>query len=146
MRAVASTAYGVIGTGRIRTIVGTNPAAGVEITETVPAGKRWALRSLRVTLVTSGAVANRVPALFYDDGVSVFGSSVFNGSMAATVTKILTWGMGMAFVNPGGTSEVNLIAPLVLLLPGGRIRTSTSALDAGDDYGAPIYEVEEWDQ
>jgi hypothetical protein len=31
-----------------------------------------------------------------------------------------------------------------VLAEGYRIKTSTAAIDAGDDYAAPIYSVEEW--
>jgi hypothetical protein len=141
-------AYGVIGTGRIRVIVGTNPAAGVEVSETVPAGKRWRLVSFRVALTTSGTVANRFPALTLDDGTNTFSTTSAHAAQTATLT--IGWTFG-DFGTGQGTILANnpQVEPLpcnAILLPGYRIRTVTLALDAGDDYGAPVYCVEEWDQ
>src|SRR4051812_18481105 len=49
----------IAGAGRLRSLTGTDPAAGVEISETVPAGARWRLVAVRLLLVTSAVVANR---------------------------------------------------------------------------------------
>ena len=59
------------GAGRLRSITGTDPAAGVEISETVPTGVRWRLLSFAATFVTDGTVANRFPRLQIDDGANV---------------------------------------------------------------------------
>lgn len=137
--------YGVIGTGRIRVIVGTNPGAGVEVSETCPAGKRWRLVSMQLTLVTSAAVATRVVTIFIDDGTNTYQRT--NGSGAQTASLTFNYCVGDFGVIQGGGSGTQLIPTVcnTILLPGHRIRTSTTALDAADDYAAPVYEVEEWD-
>lgn len=57
---------------RVDVIVGANPAAGAEVSETVPAGETWCLLGVRVTLVTSATVATRQPILTLDDGTNIF--------------------------------------------------------------------------
>src|SRR5262245_49862512 len=58
--------------GALRSITGTQPAAGAEVSETVPTGARWELLAFTVQLVTSAAAANRLPMLTLDDGTTVY--------------------------------------------------------------------------
>jgi hypothetical protein len=132
------------GPGALRVITGSVPAAGAEVSETVPAGVRWRLRSLRLTLVTDGNAANRMPVLTFDDGTSVFLSS-----SAQIQAASLTW-VHMFMPGAGAedataiTSIVNLLPPEIWLGAGYRIKTLTTAIQATDAYAAPIYQVEEW--
>lgn len=132
------------GPGVIRTIVGTNPAAGVEIVETVPTNARWRLKTFNYTLVASGAAANRRPVLTIDDGANILWQSFSNVAQTAGQTAIYRAGIGTPFLLYD-TLAYHLPLPVDLPLQGGyRIRTVTAAIDAGDDYAAPIYTVEEW--
>lgn len=132
------------GAGYVRTIVGTNPAAGLEISETVPTNARWELRTFIAQLVASAAAANRRPTLLFDDGANVFWRVNSNVNQVAGETSIYQAAIGAPFA----TLDARVYAlPLPARLPlmgGYRVRSSTAAIDVGDDYAAPIYEVEEW--
>src|SRR3990167_2675136 len=125
------------GRGAIRSIAGTNPAAGAEVSETVPGNAIWSLMSLQVTIV--GGAADFFPAFQIDDGTT----SVWEGpviTVAATATEIMCLAEHGALVD-GSTSNFPL--PRDLYLPEGyRIRTRN--ISADDNYGAPRLLVEEW--
>jgi hypothetical protein len=132
------------GAGRLRAIVGTNPAPGVEILETVPTGARWQLRMFSFVLTASAVVANRAPVLTIDDGANVLWET--GSAVLVTASQVATYraGVGVPFFTYG-TRAYHLPLPGNLWLgAGSRIRTVTGAIDAGDDYAAPIYHVEEF--
>ena len=56
------------GPGLIRSVTGTDPAAGAEISETVPTNARWILHSFIANLVTDATAGNRRVRLEIDDG------------------------------------------------------------------------------
>lgn len=130
--------------GVIRTVTGTNPAAGAEVSETVPAGKEWRLLSIAVALVTSATAATRRPHLLIDDGTTVSYRRASNATQAASLTQ------NYVFAGEGPEAAVRgtWVADPLPSLPlgaGYRIRTSTESIQAGDDYGAPVLLVEEFD-
>lgn len=132
------------GPGVLRSITGTDPAAGVEISETVPTGARWNLVSMVATLTTDATAANRISKLIIDDGVT----PVF----VATPNEVTTASQAQRHQTTQGVSNISITAveaawpiPVPLVLPAGyRIRTETAALQAGDNWGAPQLYVEEW--
>lgn len=132
------------GRGAIRSIAGTNPAAGSEILETVPTGARWRLLSFDASLLTDATAGNREAALLLDDGASTLikvGSGQAHG--ASTTYEYVAADFG---TQPPVTG-FNLRAiplPPVILLAGYRIRTSTYSFVAGDNWTAPQMLVEEW--
>lgn len=132
------------GPGCIRSITGTDPAAGAEISETVPAGARWQLICLHATLVNSATVANRLPSLVVDDGTTIYYRSIDTGSLTASNTYPISWsaygGVAQAAVRMAGAP----IPANLLLTAGHRMRTITNGIDSGDNWGAPQYVVEEW--
>jgi hypothetical protein len=132
------------GAGRLRSITGTDPAAGAEMSETVPAGVRWRFVSLKVALVTSAVVANRTTSFIFDDGTNSL-LQIYNGiAVAASAAQTYNVGDFGTFGSIAGTFSL-VSAPATLILPAGaRIRTTTNNLDVGDNYGAPQYLVEEW--
>lgn len=132
------------GPGVLRTIAGTDPAAGAEISETVPAGARWLFRALRATLVTDATVANRTPVLNFDDGANIYASAGPNFNIAASQNAILQYAdIGQGFVQ--ASTDIMIPAPANILLAGGhRIRTITGSIQAGDNWSAPVYSIEEW--
>ena len=132
------------GAGLIRSITGTDPAAGDEISETVPSGARWKLLALQATLVTDATVANRGPRLTFDDGTTECYSSDAAEVQAASVTRVFAAGQGTQRLAVVGNRASWQWPVGVLLLAGWRIRTSTSALQVGDNWGAPQLVVEEW--
>lgn len=133
------------GAGAIRTIAGTSPAAGAEISETVPAGARWQLLAFRVLITTSAVVGNRAPYLTIDDGTMEYFSAGQNVVTAASSNKINRWTAGVS-LNTGGIAgqAVQALGTMQMLTAGHRIRTSTTAIDVGDQYSAVLYQVREW--
>lgn len=132
------------GPGNIRTIVGTDPAANVEISETVPTGARWRFISMRTQLVADATVANRTVALVFDDGANVYAHAASNFNQTASQA------VQYAFGASGASGGFYLLGAMVstpgniLMSAGHRFRTVTTTLQAGDNWTPPIYEVEEW--
>jgi len=143
------------GEGFIRTVTGTNPAAGVEVTETVPTNALWKLRSFSVVLVTSG-VANRTVFLAADDGTATNRLWIreVNEDVQAdaqTRTHLLGRGNDGTFLGGGQLTDTQTVnvhnaipADDPYLPEAHRLRTITVNLQAGDDFAAPIFQVEEW--
>jgi hypothetical protein len=134
----------VEGPGALRSITGTDPAAGAEISETVPTGARWRPLAMQFTLVTGITGTAQEVALVVDDGTAVYARVPVGTTQGASLTR------RYAFFHsaPRNTlsQDVTFNAPLphVVLPAGHRLRTVTNDLGADDDYGAPQLLVEEW--
>lgn len=133
------------GGGAIRSITGTAPAVGAEVSEVVPIDCRWELLTFAVVLTTSAAVANRTPQLVIDDGAIVLNQTPSLFTQAASLATRHQWGAGQPY-----SAIVNALAtpsglPVRAVLTAGfHIKTLTNLLQAGDQYGAPQYLVREW--
>lgn len=127
------------GQGLIRSIAGTNPAAGVEITETVPTNARWRLIAVRLVCAVGAAAFD--PSLAIDDGTTQLGFSLPNSSPTGGATETMVWGNGLVSQTVGNTMTAPLPEPS-LLSEGYRILTTD--ITADDDYAAPQLWVEEW--
>jgi len=127
-----------------RIVIGDDPAAGVEISVTVPGGRFWEILAVTLTLVTDATAANRRPTLLIDDGTTVALRSLSRADQTASITGRLCWAdFGNTVGTTGGTEQqVSLPAGLVVA-PGWRIRSSTDLLQAGDNYAAPLLWVRE---
>jgi hypothetical protein len=132
------------GAGFLRSITGTDPAAGVEISETVPTNARWRLLAITATLVTSAVVGSRFPELIVDDGASTYYRQNAQSSQAASLTVVYSGNNGSWSGQNVGTRQVWPLANEMELAAGHRIRTSTTNIDGGDNWSAPQYLVEEW--
>jgi hypothetical protein len=131
------------GNGALVSVTGTLPAAGAEISETVPANARWELISIVYTLTTSATVANRFTRFVADDGANIFTEVPQPTAQIASNTFTYNWFHGA--LNTAGSNVSDAPMPLHLTLnPGFRWRTNTVALQAGDQYSAPQYLVREW--
>lgn len=132
------------GRGFIRSILGTDPAAGADISETVPTGAAWRLRAFYFTLVCDATVVTRVPYLVLDDGSAIYARQQPVASITAGLTAIVTFSENGA-TGGNGTFATPGFIPTDLLLPAGhRIRSATLNLQAGDNISAPQYLVEEF--
>lgn len=132
------------GTGEPIVLVGTDPAAGAEISQTVPAGFVWRLTSIKFALTTDATVANRLPILTLDDGTNIYLSYPAAAVQAASLGVNYT---GVPFSITGAVSGFQFISlpPTgILLLPGWRVRTVTTAFQAGDNYSAPTLYFEQY--
>jgi hypothetical protein len=135
----------VDGPGAVRAIVGASPGAGAEFSETVPTGARWELIALHSALVTNATVANRIPVLILDDGANIDFVSPMVGNEDASKTWVNAWGQGTAGVfSATGLCALGSIPVNTRLVAGSRIRSSTVAIAAGDQWSAPKYIVREW--
>jgi hypothetical protein len=133
------------GNGYPRTILGTTPAPGAEVLETVPAGARWLVDSFFLELACSAAAANRYTQLLLQPAIGAnFYSSVFTPMIAGS-NNTLTWAVGMQGVTqPQPGYQQMALGPFQYLVAGDMIRTFTTGLQAGDAYGTPNYRVREW--
>ena len=133
------------GIGRIKTIVGTDQAAGAEISETVTSRFLWKLKSIIFTLVTDATVASRIPSLTIEDTNGVFLRVTPSGSQAASITRNHCFGAGLGVTNNTTTNIFNTPILTDVILPSDAIiKTVTTAIVAGDNYGAPILLVEQF--
>lgn len=136
-------ASAVDGAGTMRSIAGADPAAGAEISETVPTNARWRLWGFTFTLVTDATAANRVVDVALDDGAAIYYRASVPTAQTASQTVIYSAApQGVA----QGVTNLRALVPLPTPCPlfqGHRIRTVTQALQAGDNFGAPQYLVEE---
>jgi len=127
---------------QLRVERGTDPAAGVEVSEQVPGGRWWQLLSMRVSLVTDANVANRLVGLTFDDGTTTYLEMIHTTAQAASVTRSHSWGPGLGFQVGSASGYFSpLPTPPLILGPGHRIRTVTVGLQAGDNYAAPALYV-----
>jgi len=131
------------GRGNILSFAGTDPAAGVEITQAVPTGVLWRLSSLSFVLTTDATVSNRQVRLVLDDGANIFARIPAPAVQPASIAVRYTFGDGLANFSAGDDAVAP--TPSGLLLPVGfRFRTLTTNLQAGDNFGQPQFNVEEW--
>lgn len=129
--------------GRIRSITGTDPAAGEEISEVVPARRRWAIKSIFFTLVTDGTVADRDVSLILDDGTN----QLWHITCATPHPASSSYTYSFAQIASGESMVGNSCFhpfPDLALPAGARIRTVTDLLKAGDNFTAPQLLIEEW--
>lgn len=128
-----------------RVIVGTDPAPGVELSETVPTGALWQLITLRVGFGASAAAGNRQSSLQFISGGNTLYQATHFATIAPTAGPALSWGQNMSYETaPNGNLLIAGLPADLLLRGGDSIVSATSGLAAGDNYGQPIYLVREW--
>ena len=132
------------GPGRLRLITGTNPAAGVEISETVPTNARWRLRSIRFSFTASADVATRRVRLVVDDGTTTIWRTDAQITQVASTARTYHFGRGQVTDSLNVIDTVNYGLPPFVLPAAARFSTLTVSLQALDNYGPPVYQVEEW--
>lgn len=132
------------GPGLIRSITGTDPAAGVEISESVPTGALWQLLGLSFTFIADATVASRETHTVIDDGTTILYQSGPSALVAASGASRFSLSGLQAFSSSSSLRALPFNSPNFKLLAGYRIRTSTVNLQAGDNYATPQLLVEEW--
>jgi len=129
--------------GQIVPITGTNPAAGVEISETVPNNNYWRLKALRAAITTDSNTANRRPVLRITINSIIVCDCINPTTTTANSTVTYQWGHGLQY----GTDSIGLfgsggLISDLLLPPGSVIATVTAGILAGDNWAAPTLLVE----
>lgn len=69
-------------TGAIKTVIGTDPAANTETSQTVPAGEWWELKSVCLSLL-QGATQTPQPILVIDGGINAESKGTFTVTIAS---------------------------------------------------------------
>lgn len=130
----------------LETKTGVNPAANTECGDTVTAGHEWILRSYAVTLVRDGNAANVIPTLIFKDagGNELLRLVVGTNITANQTVRIQASTFSTKPSDVSGT-VVYLTLPLNFKLGAGyTITTSTASIQAGDNYGAPVMQVDDF--
>jgi hypothetical protein len=131
------------GPGALRSITGTDPAANVEISETVPTNARWRVLGVLATLVTDANAATREASLTIDDGTTVVARYPAGQSQILSLTTRYLWAAaGARFPIVVDRTIVVPIAD-VWLPDGYRLKTVTQAIQVTDNWSAPQLWVEE---
>lgn len=129
----------------VRSIVGTMPAVGVDVSETVPTGARWELLSFMVPLTTVGVGANRQVVLGDRRGGVGVGFYPNAFTIAPGTTGFNFWAPNL----PSITNAVfgylcSAVAQPMVLMAGDQLVTVTANFNPADGYGTPRYVVKEW--
>lgn len=121
-----------------------NPAAGADWTLTVLPGQRFSPKSFLAFFTASATVATRQVNVIIDDGVNAVWqddiATGFTASQSGAVAGAQTLATAGVFV----TEQFVLIPPGIFLEPGWRMRTSTTGIQAGDQWSSIWFAMEEW--
>ncbi len=121
-----------------KVLTGTDPAANVEISETVPAGKWWKLLGVVATLVTDAGVANRSVVFTLDDGTTEYWRSKAGGNQTASQTSVYQLAVDQVDdISAPNVKQILNLQDLFVLGSGYRIKTITANRQATDNWGAP---------
>lgn len=129
----------------VRNLVGTDPAAGSEIIETVPNGARWELVSFNA-FMSKNAVNGGPMELRKVVGADIFWQIVASHTQNAGTVINYNFAQGVNTVSAGppGTGTSNHALPLnTHFVAGDKIQTSL-VNNAGDNWSPPAYTVKEW--
>src|SRR5688572_20330607 len=130
--------------GYYRTITGTDPPAGTEIIETVPTGARWQLLAASAVLAPSGVAGTRYPKVIVaPGGVEVVRCGMQFGTTASS-TVLYSWGAGMPASADFQDAHAGALPVDLVLNAGDSFKINHTNFDAGDNWGAPTYQVREW--
>lgn len=131
--------------GRIRTVNGTDPAAGSEISQTVPNGAMWKLKGVRIPFVTAATAGSRRVHLVINDSVNDIIDIFGNVDQIISEAKQYTF---TPFLNvPDETDDNDILVSIpndIILFAPMIIKTITTNLAGGDNFGQPIFYVEDW--
>lgn len=133
------------GPGYTRVIAGTIPGAGAEIFESVAFRRQWELLAITFTLTTTAVAGARRPRLRIVSG-TLMNESPAVATTAAGGFTVYSWQPNMpGYAPPLVALRAQSVLPWPNRLPeGASIQTQTDAIDVGDQYGQPLYYVQEW--
>lgn len=132
------------GRGFMRVVTGSDPGVGASFTEPVPENARWRLVGTDITLVTDANPANRRFILEIERGAVRLTGSVSALAQTASQTVVYNVGhWGESTLNFGGRVKVNWPEHAIMSADDVLVGLATN-FQAGDNFGAPVYFVEEW--
>ncbi len=130
-------------TGQPESYNGTDPAAGVEISEAVTANQIWKIRSIRFSLITAAVAATRVVHLVFVANAGPIFDCISPTSQIISETK--TYSCYPTNAGAALADDNDIIIPIpsdIVLGPNQTIITQTTALNAGDNFSAPTIQYE----
>ena len=129
----------------VRQIPVAQPAAGSDWTVAVPQGVTWELISVMFTLATSAVVANRGVRIIVKDNNGVISTNFqAPGNIAANANALVGLGQGYGDHLLTSGQYGPLPTPAYPVPIGATILSSTSNLDAGDQYSSVVIVAREW--
>ena len=146
--ATIRTSYDLGPEGRILIVsLEADPAAGAEVSITVPGRAVWKVIAMKVNLVTSATVAARRLRMEAADGNGNVFSRVASASQQnASTTNRYTIMSSMGTSLLGFTEHIMPSPDPLILLPGYNYATVTASIQAGDNFSAPVLYVQETPQ
>lgn len=132
------------GPGQLHSLQQANPAAGADWTLTALAHQRLRIESFSAVFTASATVANRNVELIVDDGANIYWRT--SAATSITAGQVVTFN-GTTTNAPAGvvTTDQSVVFPPTLALPPGhRLRVATTGIQAGDQWSAIWFGVEEW--
>lgn len=133
------------GGGFLATESSANPAAGAEISLTVPAGEVWHIKGYGFTLVTDGNAANRNPHVIFTVGGSVIFKAWNETDQTASVTGVYSGGDFGDGISSADSNDFrhNIPSNIVMQNPD-TITTLTDAILVGDNLSAMAVRFERY--
>jgi len=120
-----------------------DPGAGAEVALTVPAGQTWKIIGFRLSLVTSATVANRRPHIVVIKGGGQKYDMFSSIDQVASESKVYTFAQFGDLTSQGNGNDILASIPNGLIVQSGdTIATETLNLQAGDNYGTMIVDLE----
>lgn len=123
---------------------GGDPAAGAEISFAMPGNTRVRFVAVQFRLVTDATAANRTPVLEIRSSANVIWRSRRHAAQTASQTRDYFYAVGIEYQNAVDTESFHNSLPELNPHPGLSLVTVTDALQAGDNYGAPLATLERW--
>lgn len=131
--------------GNIEMVYSADPAAGVELSLTVPAYENWKVRAISFNLVAAAVAASRIVHLVFETASYPMYNVIAGTAVTSGQTKRFS---GIPHFNSLALADDNdIIIPLPgdLVLPGNAvIKTETTALNAGDNFDSMLVLVEKY--
>lgn len=120
------------------------PAAGADFTNTNFSNQRLRIESIVAQLAAANAGTPRAVELIVDDGINVVFRIAANATQAINTTaQYVVGSLGTPSTIVTTDLQINIPNPLILM-PGWRIRTATTNINAADQWSNIWANVEEW--
>jgi len=122
--------------GMLTVVSVANPAAGAEISVTVPANERWELLALLFTFTTSATAANRTPAIQIGDGTNTAVRVIYHSTIAASIALAMAWATTGSNAYAAGLRSITPLPVGLTMEAGWIVSTSTALIQVDDQYSA----------